>query len=522
MAENQMPASVIMFLSGSRRGVALRLSGDAIRIGTDPAMDVRLPEDTEPLPAPHHATLKRRGSTYELESEPGRLVWVNGDSMDRLVLTSGDVLEIGRDGAMLRFRQYPAGALPQRTAVEVFSDCLECVQQESDTLAGRTGLLLRGLPRDLATQTSRAFRIGTVAVLVALAGSSWALAMRSAALEERLSTVTRVAGLDELLEQAEQGEVTPRDLAEILAELEGGIASAVERLEAIEGQSGAIGSVVERATAATVFLQGSYGFRDPNTDRMVRLVRGPDGAPALGPGRQPMMTIDGEGPVLELFYTGTGFVATADGLILTNRHVALPWESEDAVRRLLAQGLEPVRLRFLAYLPQEREPFDVSLVIGSETADVAILRCSDVTADLPFLELSEGDPARGDEVVVMGYPLGLRALMARAGAELVEEIQLQGGGDFWSVARLLSERGYIGPLATRGIVGQLTERFVVYDAETTSGGSGGPVLGLDGRVIAINAAILPEFGGSNLGVPAAEGRALLEQVRAQPPESPRP
>ena len=43
---------------------------------------------------------------------------------------------------------------------------------------------------------------------------------------------------------------------------------------------------------------------------------------------------------------------------------------------------------------------------------------------------------------------------------------------------------------------------------TTHGGSGGPVIGLDGRVVAVNSAIIPEFTGSNLGVPAAEAMRL--------------
>ncbi len=71
-------------------------------------------------------------------------------------------------------------------------------------------------------------------------------------------------------------------------------------------------------------------------------------------------------------------------------------------------------------------------------------------------------------------------------------------------------------MATRGIVGQVTSTTVVYDAETTSGGSGGPVLDLEGRVVAINAAILPQFGGSNMGVPASEGVALLDLEREDP------
>lgn len=79
----------------------------------------------------------------------------------------------------------------------------------------------------------------------------------------------------------------------------------------------------------------------------------------------------------------------------------------------------------------------------------------------------------------------------------------------------------IGPLATVGVVGQVTSGSVVYDAETTHGGSGGPVLSLDGQVLAVNMAILPEFGGSNLGVPASEALRLLRgPVFPAPPEPP--
>ena len=91
--------------------------------------------------------------------------------------------------------------------------------------------------------------------------------------------------------------------------------------------------------------------------------------------------------------------------------------------------------------------------------------------------------------------------------------------DFWQIARQLSEANQIGPLASRGIVGQVTESTIVYDAETTSGGSGGPVLSLDGRVVAINSAILRQFGGSNLGVPAQLAQELIEVAhQLGPPE----
>ncbi len=77
------------------------------------------------------------------------------------------------------------------------------------------------------------------------------------------------------------------------------------------------------------------------------------------------------------------------------------------------------------------------------------------------------------------------------------------------MAARLAEKGHIAPLASRGIVGQVTRATIVYDAETTHGGSGGPVLDINGSVVAVNAAILPEYGGSNLGVPVARVRALL-------------
>lgn len=112
----------------------------------------------------------------------------------------------------------------------------------------------------------------------------------------------------------------------------------------------------------------------------------------------------------------------------------------------------------------------------------------------------------------MGYPTGLRSMLAQSGEAFVEELQKTKNTEFWSVAARLSEVGKIAPLASKGIVGQVSSATVVYDAETTQGGSGGPVIDINGAVIAVNAAILPEYGGSNLGVPVAKIRALLEKA----------
>ena len=103
-------------------------------------------------------------------------------------------------------------------------------------------------------------------------------------------------------------------------------------------------------------------------------------------------------------------------------------------------------------------------------------------------------------------------MLAQTGDDFLAELQADDNLDFWGVAKRLSEAQFIRPLASRGIVGQRSESTVVYDADTTHGGSGGPVLDIDGNVIAINTAIIPEYGGSNFGIPVEYARRLLEDA----------
>ena len=123
-------------------------------------------------------------------------------------------------------------------------------------------------------------------------------------------------------------------------------------------------------------------------------------------------------------------------------------------------------------------------------------------------------PGAGDEILVLGYPAGINALLARSGEVFVDSLR-QSRPDFWSVAEQLSDANLIRPLASRGIVGQVTRASVVYDAETTRGGSGGPVLSLDGEVVAVTYGVLEGFGGSNLGVPVDEVRRLIALARGE-------
>ena len=207
--------------------------------------------------------------------------------------------------------------------------------------------------------------------------------------------------------------------------------------------------------------------------------------------------------------SGTGFAVGDDGVFVTNRHVALPWEDDAAVAAFAGHALEPVMIKFIVYLPGTPSAGPVELLQASEDADIALLRRTDEAEPMPGLTLAEAPPGPGDEVIVMGYPTGLRSLLAQSGDAFIAELQQTDDTEFWSIAARLAEAGHIAPLASRGIVGQVTRATIVYDAETTLGGSGGPVLDISGAVVAVNAAILPEYGGSNLGVPVARVQALL-------------
>jgi serine protease Do len=72
----------------------------------------------------------------------------------------------------------------------------------------------------------------------------------------------------------------------------------------------------------------------------------------------------------------------------------------------------------------------------------------------------------------------------------------------------------IRPTTTQGHIGDVLQDKIVYDAATTSGGSGGPLFNRNGKVIGINFAILKDFGGSNLAVPASYANDLLKESEA--------
>jgi serine protease Do len=367
-------------------------------------------------------------------------------------------------------------------------------------------VLVKGTSHEMATQVAPTVRFVAALALAAVLGSIGLLWAQNNRLERQLAQqLARIEGISGLLDSSEFDAFTAADFEEVRGELDFRIEDTLSRIEALESQATARGRVIGAASGAVVFLQGAYGFVDATSGRALRVAQS---------GTRGPVTLEGDGPIVELRYTGTGFVVDDSVHIVTNRHVAQPWEFDENAKRLIDQGFVPVMRRLIGYLPGQPEPFEVTVKRVHARADTALLVCSEVLSSVSGLTLSERAATIGEEVIVLGYPTGMRALLARAEPGFVEELFSAGPVGFWELASHLSEGGYMAPLATRGIIGQATRGALVYDAETTHGGSGGPVLALDGEVIAVNAAILPEFGGSNLGVPAALVRELLEHDNA--------
>jgi serine protease Do len=144
---------------------------------------------------------------------------------------------------------------------------------------------------------------------------------------------------------------------------------------------------------------------------------------------------------------GSGFIVSADGLILTNAHVVR--EAKEVTVKL-----------------SDRREFSAKVLGADPTTDVAVLR---ITAkDLPTVRL--GNPKQlevGDPVMAIGAPFGF------------EQTATQG---------IVSAKG-------RSLPGDSVVPFIQTDAAVNPGNSGGPLFDGSGAVVGINAQIYSQSGG---------------------------
>ncbi|MFL6216375.1 MAG: trypsin-like peptidase domain-containing protein [Blastocatellia bacterium] len=159
--------------------------------------------------------------------------------------------------------------------------------------------------------------------------------------------------------------------------------------------------------------------------------------------------------------TGSGFVISAGGLVVTNRHLIRDWEYNKPPqawtgRITKLEIIQPGQRR------EDAVPAEVyRLGKDADEADVAILRMK--PAPMRFVRGIEPDLSRvspGEDVAVIGYPFGLD-LLQQTHDEQVE------------------------PSLSTGVVSRVGQDFIQLNLRAYHGNSGGPVFNRKGEVIGI-------------------------------------
>jgi serine protease Do len=171
--------------------------------------------------------------------------------------------------------------------------------------------------------------------------------------------------------------------------------------------------------------------------------------------------------------SGTGFVVSKDGYILTNNHVVA-----DA---------DKVQVTLL-----DKRTFEAKVIGRDPTTDVAVIKIDG--ENLPVASLGDDNNARvGQWVVAIGNPLGL---------------------DFTVTAGIISAKGrpLQGLLGNRGY--EITD-YIQTDAAINPGNSGGPLVNIRGEVIGINSAIASSTGfyaGYGFAIPVTLAKQVMDDL----------
>jgi serine protease Do len=171
--------------------------------------------------------------------------------------------------------------------------------------------------------------------------------------------------------------------------------------------------------------------------------------------------------------SGSGFFVSADGLIITNKHVVA---DEQADYTVIANGGKEYPAKVLA-----RDPSN----------DIAILKIEG--KDFPALSLGNSDQIKvGQTVIAIGNPLG----------EFADSVTR---GIVSGLKRSVSAGSRLG------MEERLTD-IIQTDAAINPGNSGGPLFDISGDVVGINVAMAQ--GAENIGfaLPINQVKRIIEQV----------
>jgi S1-C subfamily serine protease len=189
-------------------------------------------------------------------------------------------------------------------------------------------------------------------------------------------------------------------------------------------------------------------------------------AESLGPAVVNIRTANGESG-RRSGGSGSGFLFTPDGFLLTNHHV-VGRSSRLCIR--LKDGREVS-----------------GRVVGADPwTDVAVVQAD--ASGLPHAVLGASGGLRvGQLVVAIGSPYGFDATVT--------------AGVISALGRTL-----------RSITGHLVDNVIQTDAALNPGNSGGPLLDSQGRVIGINTAIIPSAQGICFAIPIDMAKRIVPQL----------
>jgi S1-C subfamily serine protease len=299
--------------------------------------------------------------------------------------------------------------------------------------------------------------------------------------------------------EAEQGTRAEleRDLTDIQARYDSLLRTVEANEQELEARAASDGSgrnVAAEYSGGVGLIVYSYGFARRGTDELLRMQV--DGQNQVMTRRDrigrvvPIFDFGGAGEAMQRQGSATGFLVDSAGWVLTNRHVAEPWSTDDGLAMLRQDGwdVEPRFTTLQIYFPPGDRSYAMQVQRTSKQADVAILRTEEVPADVPVLQLA-GErylSPPGEEIVFIGYPTGVHNLMFRVPGEERSEILQQVGEGPVNLARELGRRNQIQPLVTGGSISDTTTTELIHTAEATGGGSGGPLITNSGSVVGIH------------------------------------
>ncbi len=175
--------------------------------------------------------------------------------------------------------------------------------------------------------------------------------------------------------------------------------------------------------------------------------------------------------------SGTGFIISADGLILTNKHVVSTTNEKSAEYRIiLASG----------------KKYYAQLIGKDPLNDLAVLKIFD--KDLPYVELGNSkDLKLGTSVIAIGNALGIYQNSVTKG--IISGIE----------RNIVASDG-------NGTTEELNN-VIQTDAEINLGNSGGPLINLKGEVVGVNVALDKSGGSIGFSIPINDAKPVIRTVK---------